>query len=161
MKKRHIILLSLILFLSVASIAFAEERFDLSSMTYDELVTLKDKINLAIWNSQEWQEVIVPQGVWLVGKDIPEGHWSISCAGGYCTSLRFGTCLDETGHSIDAWNTEFYFSDNVYGTDSVLFDPVTDKVITDVELKDGTYVIIQTSNAVFTPYSGKPSLGFK
>jgi len=27
-------------------------------MTYDELVSLKDKINLALWNSAEWQDVV-------------------------------------------------------------------------------------------------------
>ena len=51
---------------------------DISSLSYDELVELKDSINLAIWNSQEWQEVTVPMGVWTVGEDIPVGHWSIS-----------------------------------------------------------------------------------
>lgn len=155
------ILALILVMLSFASVAFAGSDFDLSGLTYDELVALKDQINLAMWNSEEWQEVIVPQGVWLVGEDIPEGHWTISCAGGYCTNLSFGTKLDETGKSIDYWNSELCFSDTVYGTDSSFFDPKSDKVITDFELKDGTYVIIETSNAIFTPYSGKPSLGFK
>ena len=46
------------------------EDIDLSGMSIDELVELKDRINLAIWNSQEWEEVTVPQGEWIVGEDI-------------------------------------------------------------------------------------------
>ena len=60
--------------------AAAADPVDLSGMSYDELVALRDQINLAIWNSQEWQEVTVPEGIWIVGEDIPAGHWSIRVA---------------------------------------------------------------------------------
>ncbi len=54
---------------------------DLSGMSYEELVVLKDRINLAMWECDEWQEVTVPEGVWTVGEDIPAGHWTIRAAG--------------------------------------------------------------------------------
>ena len=38
----------------------AADPVDLSGMSFDELVALRDQLNLAIWNSQEWQEVTVP-----------------------------------------------------------------------------------------------------
>lgn len=66
----------LILALLVPFSAFADLP-PLDGLTYDELVELKDQINLAIWNSDNWQEVTVPAGIWKIGEDIPEGHWSI------------------------------------------------------------------------------------
>ena len=73
--KRFFCLLFVLVLLPVVSFA---DLPDLSGLSYDELVQLRDKINLAIWNSEEWQEVTVPIGVWVVGEDIPVGHWSIS-----------------------------------------------------------------------------------
>lgn len=161
--KKGLLFLALILVacLSTASLSYAETQFDLSNMTYDELVALKDQINIAIWNSDEWQEVEVPQGVWLVGEDIPVGHWTISNAGGAPTWVYLGTALDGSGHNIDTWRSDFYFGEHVVNPQASYFNPQTSKARIDVDLKEGTYVIIDGSNAVFTPYSGKPSLGFK
>ncbi len=55
-----------------------EQSMNVDSLSYNELADLKDQINLAMWNSDEWQEVKVPQGIWEVGVDIPTGHWTIS-----------------------------------------------------------------------------------
>ena len=72
MKKLIIVFLSVCMAISCAY----SESIDLSGLSYDELVALKDRIDLAIWNSQEWQEVEVPQGLYVVGKDIPSGTWT-------------------------------------------------------------------------------------
>ena len=50
---------------------------DLSSMTYDQLVALRDQINAEIVSRPEWKEVEVPLGQWVVGKDIPAGTYRI------------------------------------------------------------------------------------
>ena len=71
MKRTLCIILAFVLVLTLAPAAFAD--VDLSGMSFDELVALKDQINLALWNSADWQEVTVPQGVWQVGADIPAG----------------------------------------------------------------------------------------
>lgn len=136
---------------------------DLSSLGYSELVALKDEINLAMWNSEDWQEVTVPQGVWLVGEDIPAGHWTVKCSDGRKTHIyiKLGTKLDQSGQDIDIWGSDFYYADFVYNTNKSNFDPNHDKTSVDLDLKSGTYVIIDSAAAVFTPYSGKPSLGFK
>ena len=36
-----------------------------------------------------------------------------------------------------------------------------DKTSADLDLPDGAYVSIEDGNVIFTPYQGKPSLGFK
>ena len=156
MKKVCLLVLALVL---VGSFAFAE--VDLSGMSYDELVALKDQINLAIWNSQEWQEVTVPVGVWKIGEDIPAGHWTITVSpdGSYkWSSVAVGTALSETGKDIDFMTTEYYYAEQIRlpgaedysGLDEMNYD-----------FKDGAYVIINYGDVIFTPYAGKPSLGFK
>ncbi len=63
MKKTKIILAVILLtaFVFNVCVGYATD-IDLSHMSFEDLVTLKDQINLAIWNSKEWQEVTVPQG---------------------------------------------------------------------------------------------------
>ena len=51
---------------------------------------LKSKINLAIWNSREWQEVSVPRGVYQVGVD--EYAWNGS------EWIHLGNKYDLTGY---------------------------------------------------------------
>lgn len=156
MKKVCLLVLALVL---VGCLAFAE--VDLSGMSYDELVALKDQINLAIWNSQEWQEVTVPVGVWKVGEDIPAGHWTITVAPDGPTNwayISIGTALDQTGKAIDIMATEYYYSEGIKlaGSDAI---PNLEQI--DYELNDGAYVIVDYSDVIFVPYAGKPSLGFK
>lgn len=138
--------------------AFAE--IDLAGMSFDELVKLKDQINLAIWNSQEWQEVTVPQGVWLVGEDIPEGHWTISCKSKYAR-ITTGTVLDDTKQDIDTWNSDFCVYESITNPNYKYYDPGSDKTQIDLDLKSGVYVVIDQGDVVFSPYAGRPSLGFK
>ena len=156
MKKIFAIVVVLVL---IGSFALAD--VDLSGMSYDELVALKDEINLAIWNSQEWQEVTVPIGVWKVGEDIPEGHWTIKASPegpSSWGSVHIGTALDEIGKSIDALNSDFTYYVQIKKAGS---SAAVDLEETDIDLKNGTYVIIDNTDMVFSPYAGKPSLGFK
>ena len=151
----------LILALAVPAAAFADLP-DISNLSYDELVQLKDSINLAMWNSQEWQEVTVPIGVWEVGSDIPAGKWNISVTPdtkrGY-GAFTYCDLLDESG--LDAGN-QFYCK--IYHHEALSVpgddDPRYPLAI-DIELKEGTYFIVKNAPLVFTPPQGKPDLGFK
>lgn len=155
--KRILPLLIVLLFLAGTATA---TTFDLSGMSYEELVALKDQINLAMWNSQEWQEVTVPQGVWLVGSDIPAGHWTITTKAKW-SYIQIGTALDATKKDIDIWKSDWFYSESVYNPNYRLYEAGSDKTEIDLELKNGTYVVIEDGDAVFTPYTGKPGLGFK
>ena len=155
MRKLLVVILVIVL---KGPVAFAES-VDLSGLSFDDLVALRDRINLAIWQSDEWQEVTVPQGVWRVGEDIPAGHWMIKAAEGVMSLIAYGDILSESnevsGYSNvfinRAVNSETYRSYNV-NEDMVQFD---------IDMKDGFFVEILYGSAVFMPYAGKPSLGFK
>lgn len=156
MKKLLIAVLALML---LGNIAFAD--VDLSGMSYDELVELKDQINLAIWNSQEWQEVTVPIGVWEVGKDIPAGHWTIKAAPGGNMSwgtVGYGSTLDELGKDIKFDLNGVYYREMVKVEGSNASVSLTE---IDIDMQDGAYVVIDECDMIFMPYAGKPSLGFK
>lgn len=144
----------------VGSEAAVQGGIDLSGMSYDELVALRDQINLAMWQSDEWQEVEVPQGVWLVGEDIPDGHWSMKTDASWA-SISIGTALDETGKAIDYMNSRFISYEQVSSPSSSIYDPATDQTEVDFKLTDGTYVVIEYGSVIFTPYTGKPALSFQ
>jgi hypothetical protein len=115
MKKFLAVLLILIL-----TVAHAVSEVDLSGMSFDELVALREQLNLAIWNSQEWQEVEIPAGVWTIGKDIPAGHWKVSVPEKEYTQVYYCKKLDETGmrESLD----ESHYTVILFGKKSAFAD---------------------------------------
>ena len=163
MKKMISLFLSLLLLLSISvpSFALSADDIDLSGLSYEELVRLRDRINLAMWESSEWEEVEVPIGVWQVGADIPAGHWTIAAADGVWCTIARSRFLDSTGKEVEFGSGSNYFSEILTHPDNSTYDPKTDPVSVDLVLSDGEYLVVDTGNVVFTPYAGKASLGFK
>lgn len=158
MKKLIIVALVLALLLPAAALS---DLPDISGLSYDELVQLKEQINLAMWKSQEWQEVTVPAGVWEIGKDIPEGHWRITLAFedqlGY---LVYTDRLDEYGKDVTyGWKGWHGSICNKKHKDGSLRMPEYPEEA-DIDMKSGMY-FINKAPVIFTPYTGKPDLGFK
>ena len=148
-----------ILLLVCMTATAAAESVDLSGLSYADLVVLKDRINLAIWNSQEWQEVEVPQGLWIVGEDIPAGTWTVKCAIDYFSVIRFGDTLEPNSKEIKI--SKYYSRDEVVSPDYKRYEPGKDLTEATITVKDGDYIHIDYAPALFTPYAGKPDLGFK
>lgn len=155
MKKAICCVICFALLLSFNLAGFAD--VDLSGMSYEELVALKDQINLAIWNSDEWEEVLVPQGVWHVGEDIPVGHWTISAADGVYATVKVGTGLTSAG-KLDRTDIAY---ETIKSPTRSTYKENEDKSSIDLNLPDGAYVSIEDGSVIFTPYQGKPALGFK
>lgn len=152
--------LALFLLVFTLMIAPALAEVDLSGMSYDELVAIKDQINLAIWQSDTWQEVEVPQGIWIVGEDIPVGKWTIRHTDGVqTTKVVWSDAIDASGASL-SYNGDLYETEWLYDPDNKYYDKGNPTEVT-WDLKDGQYLMVEVGIATFTPYSGKPSLGFK
>ena len=151
MKKLLSLLLAVLLLFAGSA---AADPVDLSGMTFDQLVALRDQLNLAIWNSQEWQEVEVPAGIYQVGVDIPAGHWHIAAKNYSYTQIYYFEKLNIYGTDPDPINGYMYFIflKNLGSTDDVS---------TDIDMKDGMYFKADSDSVIFTPYAGKPDLGFK
>jgi hypothetical protein len=155
MKKLITLILILALFLPAAALA----DVDLTGMTYEELVKLKDQINLAIWNSQEWQEVTVPPGVYEIGVDIPAGHWSVrpfeGCGPAY---VIYASGVQDQGHDVDLFAGD-HIMECLCNPSSELYSAEY-KTTTSIIMENGHFVRLDCT-MIFTPYSGKPDLGFK
>lgn len=128
-------------------------------LTYDELVALKNQINLAIWNNEEWQEVTVPQGIWKVGEDIPAGHWTITATDKFYGSITYGNKLEDNFKEV-SWSSSGYYHKMLTGKRHVFYSE-DDLVFIDLQMMNGYYIEIDGGPVVFTPYAGKPSFGFK
>ena len=153
MRKAISFFLTIMLALGISTNSYAD--FDLSGMSFDELVALKEQVNLAIWNSKEWQEVEVPQGIWEVGKDIPAGKWTVKACPEEATYIYVGTALKDNGNRVDS-----YFSKFIQSEASSAFSATSISSWT-FELNPGDYVEVGWGAAIFMPYTGNPSLGFK
>ena len=154
MKRTFCIILAFVLLITIAPSAFAD--VDLSGMSFDELVALKDQINLALWNSADWQEVTVPQGLYKVGSDIPAGKWTVKAPVGGYTVVKIGSQVDENGTDVD-YHGE---SKPICGDNYSGFAPSSACAFWTVELREDQYVSVKNGDCVFTPYAGN-NLGFK
>lgn len=72
--KRLICVVLLFCLLPIVSIA---DGIDLSSLTYAQLLMLRNRLTEEIISRPEWKEVTIPSGDWVVGVDIPAGYYSI------------------------------------------------------------------------------------
>lgn len=124
--------LTLVILALLPVVAYAD--VDLSSMSYDELITLNGQLFKEIMSRPEFKEVTVPTGSYIVGSDIPAGTYSLGLASG-----TFGSMIRIND-----------FQDAYSVTSS---DPSVGKVT----LKDGDSVDISMGSIVFKPYVG---LGF-
>lgn len=146
----------LVCLLLIVSLSTAEVP-DLSGMSFDDLVALRDQLNLAIWNCQEWQEVTVPAGVWQVGVDIPAGHWTIRPLPGDYVNVVYFDKLDQYGKDVGAGWKGWGGCLTARGEDDITFGEPTQ---VDLVMEEGMFFKCSHS-VIFTPYAGKPDLGFK
>ena len=148
--------------MALASVNAIGESIDLSSFSFNELIDLKERIDIAIWNSNEWQEVKVPQGLYCVGIDIPAGHWFIEALPDKYAEVKIGTELTPSNHvKVSILSSDRFIWENIKGEKYYNFIPDEDISSFDVELIEGDYVEINSSSVVFKPYTGKTGLGFK
>ena len=154
--KRIAAFIAAILLLSSHALA----DINLSSMTLEELIALKQQIGLEIASRPEVKSVTVPIGVWVVGKDIPAGHWNISTAKGYgydWSRVTYCSNVDETGKNPVRTSKGTYYSSQVTYPGSANNNAPT---MIDLDIRSGLYIIVEWAPVTFTPFTGKPDLGF-
>ncbi len=133
-------------------------EFSIDGLSYDELVSIKNQLNLAIWNSYEWERVLVPFGIYEIGVDFPEGHWSFEAPDGSYVTIEYGTELSESQMNLSLsgeW-TEYLYSESYRYRDD------GDVAKTDLNMSAGNYLSV--GGGVYTwvtPYVSGGSLGFK
>lgn len=143
---------ALILALAVPALA----DVDLSGLSFDELVALKSQIDLELFARPEWQSVEVPQGLYLVGRDIPAGKWTVRPIETHYSEVSVGLTMEDGGMKL---KYPYKVSESLYGPRSSLYSEGKRTELT-IEVVDGDYVQIDRGTAIFEPFHGV-SLGFK
>lgn len=151
--KKLVALLTLCALLTAPALA----EIDLSGMSFEELLELKEQVNRALWDCAEWQEVTVPAGAYVIGRDIPAGYWTIAPVAGAWADVTWGSKFVANGTDID-WSDEIANEIILSSTTSVYSTGDVETV--SWNLTDGTVLLIEHSSVVFTPFVGH-SLGFK
>lgn len=122
--------------LMVSGKAFAD--VDLSGMTYDELVSLHGQVIEAMENSDEVVSFRAEPGEYIVGVDIPAGHYSVRAVDG----------VDFCVVTVDALSGNWRVNESFRGSD----DPA--KIIGQLILEDGEKVKIRDGAAIFGAPAG-------
>ncbi|QUA54654.1 hypothetical protein [Aristaeella lactis] len=96
----------IILLLSVScSVCVAEgPTIPISELTFTEIQDTIDTYNLKIWETGNWSSIIVPTGIYIIGKDIPAGTYEVQTA--YSSQK---SCVYLWPEDDEIYN---YFSDN-------------------------------------------------
>lgn len=63
--------------LSCALTVPAARAENVSEMSYERLIQLRQRVDQEIISRPEWKEVTVPAGIYKIGEDIPAGTYSI------------------------------------------------------------------------------------
>ena len=152
MKKLIAVTLILALLLPAAALA---DLPDISGLSLDELYQLNRKIRSEILSRSQWGTVTVPEGYYVVGEDIPEGHWTITYLSGSYSMIEVFEKADATGHApaniMDDYQTY------------VVCDPQSEYAYVspykeiDLTLPAGYHVVISSGPAVFRPFTGRQS----
>lgn len=127
--------------------AFAE--IDLSGLTFEELIELRAQCQMEMMKRDEWKEVQVPQGVWLVGKDIPAGDWIIKCADVGRTNVSMRICVFKWGEGYpkdESFEYKKTFGKiTVANPENKYYEEYENGTPTEakVHLEDGQYVVIE------------------
>lgn len=134
-RTRSIIFILLVLVFSVVTSASAE-TINLSGLTFDALVALRKQIDLAIMQSDEWKEVTIPAGTYIVGTDIPAGDYTITY-NGHVQSILY-----------------IYSANGKSDGTHLLGDIWENYSIGKLSLSDGQAIKIEYGAVVFRPYTG-------
>lgn len=134
------------------------ESVDLAAMSLEDLQALQLRVLTAMWETDAWQSVEVPEGAYEIGVEIPAGKWTISAREDEYVTIHVVSRLNAT-RTREANNAQTYAYQVIASTTSHMHDdyPSTSFTLT---LEAGMFIIIEDAPAVFTPPTG-PSFTFK
>ncbi len=140
MRKIFAVLCAIALLATLAVPAIAED----TDLSWSERLALREQ--LSDWN--EWQPVEVPEGVWVVGKEIPAGLWTVTCETGDYGCIAWGVSLDESGTRIDPFSRPAD-DETIYNSESLPYE-IEEFTTCIFEAVEGQYVVISYNPLTFT-----------
>lgn len=154
MKKLFALALALLILLSSSALA---DLPDISGLSLDELLRLRELVDTAIMNSSDYQEISLPAGLWTVGVDFPAGTWLITPLDDQYMALWYGDVLNESGTDAGyGWDIVNGYNDGLStkkDKNGEWKNPNDPHFVT-ITMKDGWYLKIGGS-VVLTPAAPK------
>ena len=156
MKRFWTLLLCMLMLLTCSGLSVLAEadEIDLSGMSLSELLALKERVTMAMWETDEWLQATLKPGVYEIGVDIPAAHWDLTAPEGDYAHIIWCRALDRTGKGCDV-------SDKMHGVtlmheDYKNYDRYMGiyPVSTDLDMMEGTYLIVEQGSVLLTPYDG-------
>ena len=129
------------------------EEFD-----YDEAVLRYEQTGRALWEAYDWRSVVVPWGVWEIGRDIPAGKWRIETATE--TSIEVTYSTEAHGGGACLYVTDALFDDKIKSPNNPFFDQLLDTAYAEIELKTGAFLQIKYSSARLIPMENQDRYRF-
>lgn len=115
---------------------------DFYGLSFDQLISLENRLSLAIEEIAQWQEVTLRPGLWKIGKDIPAGHYTLRTMSDRSTRFAYGSSLDESALQVSPSSSDYVY-DSIEGSSSV-----------DLQLHDGAYLDVLDHLIYVSPYTG-------
>ena len=146
-------LLAIVLIIAMLIPAACAE-IDLTGMSFNELRILYEQVQQALIDTKQGGTVKVGSGLFIVGKDIPSGKWSITAEEGGHVFLTVYKSFDETRNE----GKGIFTYDWIYSPSHRSYDEGDTTEMT-VYLQDGYCVEITSGSVLFTP-ANSLSAGF-
>lgn len=146
-------LLAIVLIIAMLIPAACAE-IDLTGMSFNELRILYEQVQQALIDTKQGGTVKVGSGLFIVGKDIPSGKWSITAEEGGHVFLTVYKSFDETKNE----GKGIFTYDWIYSPSHRSYDEGDTTEMT-VYLQDGYCVEITSGSVLFTP-ANSLSAGF-
>lgn len=140
MKRILSIMVALIVVFGVSGVAMADAiSVDPATATLDELIAARSAIEQAIMSRDDYKEVNVPAGTYMVGDQIPAGEYTITTSSAAAMIIVYGKGGKEAF--------------DIAGSYSISPSESVGRLV----LTDGQTVELSFGGVVFAPYAG---LGF-
>ena len=148
------VVIIMIIAMATASALAAPETVDLASMSLEDLQALQLRVLEAMWQTDAWQFVEVPEGAY----EIPAGKWTLTAREGEYASIKVVSKLNTTG-TREANNAQTYAYQVIASVSSFMHDDYPSESFT-LTLAEGMFLIIEDAPVIFTPPAG-PAFTFK
>lgn len=167
MKKLFSLILILVMLCPLCAVAdFDFSSFDFDALTISEMVLLRARLITEIMKRDDFEEVLVPQGLYEIGVDIPAGKWTVRCA----DNGRQDFLMRETWlfWGIGKPDADFFWPIDREKSDVEIYNPRNEEYVHGevteftIELEDGDFLYIHPAYnaAIFSTPVG-PSFKFR
>lgn len=156
MKRMIALIFTVILLMPVIAMADVP---DISALTLEELNQLRLNVAKEILSKSQWTEVNVPVGYYVVGEDIPEGHWTIKYTAGEYSLIEYYKEADETGKNPK--DALYDYASFAIGDPNTDLSSLYDLQQIDLDLKNGYHLVISFGPVIFEPFTGRNSPFFQ